>query len=524
MLFPMDGHPADPSRLAFQMCETGEKVSFGQLDARANQVAHVLRSCGVGPGEHVAVLMTNQRQFLEACFGMDRAGVYYTTISTRLNCEEVAYIVKDCSAKVLVVSDDLTEVCASLRALLPAHVRCFTLGQGMAGYERWDEAVGSASVLPIADQSQGLDMLYSSGTTGKPKGVKWPMTQTPAGQRTMLVNLLQPLFGYGRDCRYLSPAPLYHAAPLRHCMTVIKLGGSVWVMASFDAQQALALIEAQRITHSQWVPTMFVRLLKLPAQLRAHCDVSSLQVAVHAAAPCPIEVKEKMLAWWGPIINEYYAGTENNGFCAITSAEWMAHKGSVGRATQGHLHICDESGEELPAGETGLVYFSDGPVFSYHNDPERTAQARNAKGWTTLGDIGRVDDEGYLYLVDRRAFMIISGGVNIYPQEAENILIGHPQVLDVAVIGVPNEDFGEEVKAVVQPVNPADMGPALAAELIAYCKQRLASYKCPRTIDFDLELPRHATGKLYKKLVRDRYWGPTSTTLDTSSGLGAPRG
>jgi fatty-acyl-CoA synthase len=507
MLFPIDGHAADPSRLAFQMCETGEQVSFGQLDARANQVAQVLRSCGVVPGEHVAVLMTNQRQFLEACFGMDRAGVYYTTISTRLNCDEVAYIVKDCSAKILVVSDDLQQVCAPLRAMLPTHVRCFTLGQGMPGYESWDAAVEIASPLPIEDQYQGLDMLYSSGTTGKPKGVKWPMTQALAGQRTMLVNLLQPLFSYGSDCRYLSPAPLYHAAPLRHCMTVIKLGGCVWVMASFDAHQALALIEAQRITHSQWVPTMFVRLLKLPAQVRAQYDVSSLQVAVHAAAPCPVEVKEKMLAWWGPIINEYYAGTENNGFCAITSAEWLAHKGSVGRATQGNLHICDDSGDEQPAGETGLVYFSDGPVFSYHNDPERTAQARNAKGWTTLGDIGRVDDEGYLYLVDRRAFMIISGGVNIYPQEAENILIGHPKVLDVAVIGVPNEEFGEEVKAVVQPVNPHDIGPALAEELIAYCKQRLASFKCPRTIDFDFELPRHATGKLYKKLVRDRYWG-----------------
>jgi fatty-acyl-CoA synthase len=349
-------------------------------------------------------------------------------------------------------------------------------------------------------------MLYSSGTTGKPKGVKWPMTHAPAGQRTMLVNLLQPLFGYGPDCRYLSPAPLYHAAPLRHCMTVIKLGGTVWVMDSFDALQALALIESKRITHSQWVPTMFVRLLKLPAEVRGQYDLSSLRVAVHAAAPCPVDVKEKMLAWWGPLIHEYYAGTENNGFCSITSAEWLTHKGSVGRATQGQLHICDEVGKALTAGETGLVYFSNGPVFTYHNDPERTAQSRNTHGWTTLGDIGRLDDEGYLYLVDRRAFMIISGGVNIYPQEAENILIGHPKVLDVAVIGVPNEDFGEEVKAVVQPVNPRDIGPELAAELIDYCKQRLASFKCPRTVDFDLELPRHATGKLYKKLVRDRYW------------------
>ena len=322
----------------------------------------------------------------------------------------------------------------------------------------------------------------------------------------MLVNLLEPLFGYGHECRYLSPAPLYHAAPLRHCMTVIKLGGTVLVMASFDAKRSLEMIEKHRVTHSQWVPTMFVRLLKLPLQVRASFDLSSLQVAVHAAAPCPIDVKEQMLAWWGPILREYYAGTENNGFCSITSGEWLLHKGSVGRATQGQLHICDESGIELAQGETGLVYFSDGPVFTYHNDPDRTAETRNALGWTTLGDIGRMDTQGYLYLVDRRAFMIISGGVNIYPQEAENVLIGHPKVLDVAVIGVPNEDFGEEVKAVVQPVDARDIGPALAEELIDYCRQRLASFKCPRTIDFDVQLPRHATGKLYKKLVRDRYW------------------
>jgi acyl-CoA synthetase (AMP-forming)/AMP-acid ligase II len=277
-------------------------------------------------------------------------------------------------------------------------------------------------------------------------------------------------------------------------------------MSSFDAKRSLEMIEAHRITHSQWVPTMFVRLLKLGSEERTRFDVSSLELAVHAAAPCPIEVKEQMLAWWGPIIREYYAGTENNGFCSITSEEWLRHKGSVGPATQGQLHICDEDGTELPVGETGLVYFSDGPVFTYHNDPERTAQSRNSRGWTTLGDIGRMDGDGFLYLLDRRAFMIISGGVNIYPQEAENILIGHPKVLDVAVIGVPNEDFGEEVKAVVQPVDARDIGPALEAELIDYCKQRLASFKCPRTVDFDVELPRHATGKLYKKVVRDRYW------------------
>lgn len=506
MLFPIDSGLADPDKIAFEMCETGEQVSYAQLDVRANQVAQVLRSCGVGPGDHVAILMENNRRFLEACFGMDRAGVYYTTISTRLNADEVAYIVKDCSAKVLVVSDAIEAVTPTLSALLPQHVRCFSVGGISSGMPSWEAAVDSAPTQAIPDPGQGLDMLYSSGTTGRPKGVKWPMSNTPAGQRTMLVNLLESLFGYGHECRYLSPAPLYHAAPLRHCMTVIKLGGTVLVMASFDAKRSLEMIEKHRVTHSQWVPTMFVRLLKLPLEVRASFDVSSLQVAVHAAAPCPIDVKEQMLAWWGPILREYYAGTENNGFCSITSHEWLLHKGSVGRATQGQLHICDESGVELAQGETGLVYFSNGPVFTYHNDPDRTAETRNALGWTTLGDIGRMDAEGYLYLVDRRAFMIISGGVNIYPQEAENVLIGHPKVQDVAVIGVPNEDFGEEVKAVVQPVDARDIGPALAEELIDYCRQRLASYKCPRTIDFDVQLPRHATGKLYKKLVRDRYW------------------
>jgi long-chain acyl-CoA synthetase len=509
MLFPIDPGHAQPDKIAFEICESGEQVSYAQLDARANQVAQVMRSCGVLPGEHVAILMENNRRFLEACFGMDRAGVYYTTISTRLTTDEVAYIVKDCAAKVLLLSIALEEVVTKLSALLPTHVRCFSIGGSVCGMSSWEATVDTASALPLSDAKQGLDMLYSSGTTGRPKGVKWPMIDTPAGQRTMLVNLLAPLFGYGHDCRYLSPAPLYHAAPLRHCMTVIKLGGTVWVMASFDAKRSLEIIEKHQLTHSQWVPTMFVRLLKLPDEERMQFDVSSLKVAVHAAAPCPIDVKERMLAWWGPILTEYYAGTENNGFCTITSSEWLLHKGSVGRATQGQLHICDEEGTELPQGETGLVYFSNGPVFLYHNDPAQTAQTRNALGWTTLGDIGYVDAQEYLYLVDRRAFMIISGGVNIYPQEAENVLIGHPKVLDVAVIGVPNEDFGEEVKAVVQLVDARDMGPALAAELIDYCKQRLASFKCPRSIDFEVQLPRHATGKLYKKLLQERYWSPS---------------
>jgi long-chain acyl-CoA synthetase len=506
MLFPIDQAPGDAARPALRMCETGESVTFAQLDARANQVAQVLRACGVGRGAHVALLMKNHRRFLEACFGADRAGVYYTTISTRLTADEIAYIVRDCAARVLVVSAGLDELVHQLRPLLPEGLRCFMAGPPAPGFESWEAAVDAASPTPIADPAQGLDMLYSSGTTGRPKGVKWPMPQAPAGARTMLVNLLAPLFGYGRDCRYLSPAPLYHAAPLRHCMTVIKLGGTVFVMEAFDAERSLQWIERHRITHSQWVPTMFVRMLKLPDEHRTRHDLSSMQVAVHAAAPCPVEVKRRMLDWWGPIIHEYYAGTENNGFCSITPQQWLQHPGSVGRASQGVLHICGEEGNELRSGETGLVYFSDGPEFEYHNDPVRTAQTRNAQGWSTLGDIGRLDEQGYLYLVDRRAFMIISGGVNIYPQEAEGVLIGHPKVADVAVIGVPSEDLGEEVKAVVQLLDPADAGPAVEAELLAYCRQHMAAFKCPRSVDFDAALPRHPTGKLYKQLVRQRYW------------------
>jgi fatty-acyl-CoA synthase len=515
MLFPIDSEGADPDKTAFMMAESGDQVSFGQLDKRANQVARVLRDCGVGPGEHVALLMKNNRRFLEACFGMDRAGVYYTTISTRLTSAEIAHIVADCGAKVLLISGDVACIDAQFIAQLPTQLRCFGVDLPSIELPSWEDQVDQASDLPQDDPLQGLDMLYSSGTTGRPKGVKWPMQNQVAGQRTMLVDLLQPLFGYGPDCSYLSPAPLYHAAPLRHSMTVIKLGGTVIVMESFDAQRALELISTHRLTHSQWVPTMFVRLLKLPTKLREQFDVSSLKVAVHAAAPCPIEVKQQMMDWWGPILVEYYAGTENNGFCSITSQEWLQHQGSVGRATQGQLHICGDNGEELSAGESGLVYYSNGPAFCYHNDAERTSRTRNALGWTTLGDIGRTDKDGYLYLLDRRDFMIISGGVNIYPQEAENILICHPKVLDVAVVGVPNEDFGEEVRAVVQLVNPQDAGSELALELIDYCRSRLASFKCPRGVDFDSQLPRHPTGKLYKKQVRDRYWPKTAVANQT---------
>ena len=506
MLYPIDVANQEPDAIAFRMCESGEKVTFSQLEVRSNQIAHLLRDIDVGIGDHIAILLKNQREFLELCFGAERAGVYYTTISTRLTAAEIVQIIHNCGAKVLICGADLLETLDPFRNELTSVLRFFSVGRDSPGWENLAQNLSQQSTVPIADEAQGLDMLYSSGTTGHPKGVKWPRPEGSAGQRTFLVDLLGRLYGYGENCRYLSPAPLYHAAPLRHSMTTIKLGGEVSIMEQFDAEKSLALIERYKITHSQWVPTMFVRMLKLSTEQREKYDLSSLRMAVHAAAPCPIEVKNQMIQWWGPIIDEYYAGTENNGFCSITCAEWLTHPGSVGRAALGVLHICDDDGCELAVGETGQVYFSDGPDFSYHNDPKKTAETRNARGWSTLGDIGRVDEQGYLYLVDRKAFMIISGGVNIYPQEVEGLLIGHPKVVDVAVFGIPNTDFGEEVKAVVQLMDPDQASPALQAELIAYCRENMADYKCPRSIDFVDELPRLPTGKLYKKLLRDPYW------------------
>jgi long-chain acyl-CoA synthetase len=349
-------------------------------------------------------------------------------------------------------------------------------------------------------------MLYSSGTTGRPKGVLPVLPKQPIDAENPLLAITSKLYGMGPDTIYLSPAPLYHAAPLRFNMSVMRLGGTAVIMEHFDAEAFLRLVPQHRITHSQLVPAMFVRFLKLPDAVRLQYDMSSLRCAIHAAAPCPVPTKEAMIAWWGPIVWEYYAGTEGNGLTMCNSAEWLAHKGTVGKAVVGTLRICDDAGNELPAGEPGTIYFADGRPFEYHNDSNKTAESRHPRGWTTLGDVGYVDGDGFLHLTDRKAFMIISGGVNIYPQEAENLLINHPRVMDCAVFGVPNEDFGEEVKAVVQPREMAEAGPALAEELIAYCKQHLAAIKCPRSIDFEPELPRHPTGKLYKRLLRDRYW------------------
>ncbi len=505
----------NPGKLAYVMARSGEQVTYKELDDRSNQLAQLLYDRGLRPGDAVAICMENNARYLEACWAAQRSGLYYTCVSSRLTTEEAEYIVNDCGAKVYITSNEKRDLGASLLDKMPnVHTRLMCYG-AIEGYEAYEEVVDAYPAKPLDEQVEGADMLYSSGTTGRPKGVRTPLPLAPLGTPSGVSLLGSTLYGFTEDSIYLSPAPQYHAAPLRFTMAMQRIGGTSVIMEHFDPEEFLALIEQWKVSHTQVVPTMFVRMLKLPEEVRARYDVSSLQCCIHAAAPCPIPVKEQMIEWWGPVIYEYYAGTEGNGFVQCNSEEWMAHKGTVGKPLLGTVHICDDEGKELPHYESGTIYFEGGGTFEYHNDPEKTRNSRHPEhpDWSTLGDIGYLDDDGYLYLTDRKANMIISGGVNIYPQEAENLLVTHPKVLDVAVFGVPNDDFGEEVKAVVQPANWDDAGPELERELIAFCKEHLASFKCPRSIDFERELPRHPTGKLYKRLLKDRYWEGRDTRI-----------
>ncbi|MEO1305628.1 MAG: acyl-CoA synthetase [Pseudomonadota bacterium] len=498
-----------PDKAAYIMAGSGETVTFSDLEKRSNQVAHAFRTLGLQHGDTLAIFAENSARYFEICWAAQRAGLYFVCISSRLTVPEVEYIIKDSGARLLIASSGLKAVAEDLPSVTELDAY-WSIDGPIQGFEPLEGVRAGMPETPIDDERAGSDMLYSSGTTGRPKGIRPPLPEDPAIDASSALNqLAQFLFKVSPDGIYLSPAPLYHAAPLRWCMSMTKFGNTLIIMEKFDPEQFLALIEKYNVTHTQLVPTMFVKMLKLPDEVRLKYDVSSLVSTIHAAAPCPIPVKEQMIEWWGPVIEEYYAGSEGNGMTWINSEQWMAHKGSVGIPILGELHICDESGAEVPVGEEGQIYFGGTNPPNYHNDPEKTKGALhpNHSDWSSLGDVGKVDEEGYLYLTDRKAFMIISGGVNIYPQESENILITHPAVADVAVIGVPNDEFGEEVKAVVQPMEGVEGSPELAEELLAFCQENLSKIKCPKSVDFDPALPRHPTGKLYKRLVRDRYWG-----------------
>jgi long-chain acyl-CoA synthetase len=508
-MYPGTYAAKEPERPATIMAGTGETVSYGDLERRSVQLAHVLHEAGLRPGDVVALLTENNLRAMEVYWAARRSGLFISAVNYRLKPDEVAYIVNDSGAAALVVSAVQAGTATAIADQTPGVKLRLAFGGQVPGYGSYEDTIAAASPTPPDDQPHGATMLYSSGTTGRPKGVRPELPGVQVSEPgDAVTSLAQQAFGMGRDTVYLSPGPIYHAAPLRFCGATQALGGTVVMMPRFDAEQALAAIAEYQVTHAQFVPTMFVRMLQLPAETRQKYDVSTLRVAIHAAAPCPVEVKQKMIDWWGPVLFEYYAGTESNGMTIIDSATWLAKPGTVGKPVLGPVRICDADGTELSAGQAGAVYFvSETVPFVYHNDPDKTRASQHPQhpNWTTLGDIGYLDEDGFLFLTDRRAFTIISGGVNIYPQETENVLALHPAVYDVAVIGVPDAEMGESVAAFVQPAAGAVPGPELEQEIIAFVKSKIASFKAPRTVRFVDQLPRSEAGKLMKGQLKERY-------------------
>ncbi|HEX7819123.1 MAG TPA: acyl-CoA synthetase [Sphingobium sp.] len=515
-MYPGTHAQTHADRIAIARPATGESLTYRQLDDRSNRLAQLLYARGLRRGDHLALLCDNRLEFAEVVWACMRSGLYLTPINWHLSAPEAAYIVDDCDAKALIAAST-TGQAAEIGRLSPRCDLKLVIGDPVDGFESYEDAVAAQPARRLDQEWLGSTMAYSSGTTGKPKGILRDLWDHSPDKGNPSIQFTIDVFGLNGNSVYLSPAPLYHGAPLAYLMAVIQAGGSFVMMDRFDPEEALRLIEQYRVTHSQWVPTMFIRLLKLPEEIRVRHDLSSHRVAIHAAAPCPVEVKRQMIDWWGPIINEYYTSTEAIAFTAITSEEWLAHPGSVGRGRGKPVHICDDAGEELPAGQPGLIYgepTGDGKTFVYHKSADKTGSSANPRhpSWVTVGDVGYVDDDGYLYLTDRKAFMIISGGVNIYPQQIEDALALHPKVADVAVIGVPNAELGEEVKAVVQPAPGIDPSDALAEEIKAFVAEKLGRQLTPRSVDFMAELPRLPTGKLYKKKLRDAYWGDAGAT------------
>ncbi len=504
-MHPIAHAASRPDHPAVIMAGSGKTMTFGEMDAESNRFANLLRSRGFKPGDAFGVLLENRMEFYTLIWGSQRIGTMLVPISTRLTAAEIAYILKDSQTKLLITSTQFEPVLGGIREECPdLEVLVMDAGDD----EDFAAAMLDQSPDAVADQTAGLVMLYSSGTTGRPKGVRPAPPEDPDPQAANPLMALA-MMGAGMpgdgSMVYLSPAPLYHAAPIGWSSTVHRLGGTVVMMEKFDPEGALKAIQDYKVTDSQWVPTHFVRFLKLDPEIRTKYDLSSHQRALHAAAPCPVPIKHEMIEWWGPIVNEYYAGSESIGMTFLKSEQWLSHPGSVGVAIHGKLHICGPDGEEVPAGEDGLIFFENDILPTYHNDPEKTADAMHSKGWMTLGDIGHVDQDGYLYLTDRKSHMIISGGVNIYPQEIENLLVTHDKVMDAAVIGAPCPDLGEKVVAVVQPTDMATAGDDLECELREFLAPSLARIKMPKLFDFRPELPREANGKLYKRELRDEY-------------------
>lgn len=506
--FPGDFAKSRPEHPAIIMAATGETVTYRELDERSNRLAQLWFDRGLRRGDHVAIVLQNHPRYFDAVWAALRSGLYYTPVNWHLTAPEVAYIVADCGARSVLTSANLADVVRDIDVEIP-----LVLDGELPGWEQYDDAVAKYPATPLEHEPEGAGMFYSSGTTGVPKGILFPLSERTIHDEHPLVTLKSPIASH-EDTVYLSPAPMYHTSPVMFCSMAHRVGATAVVMEKWEPEAALAAIEKYRCTRAQFVPTMFVRLLKLPEQVRTKYDLSSLELVYHAAAPCPVEVKRQMIEWLGPIIWEFYAGSENVGSTLISPEEWLAHPGSVGRPRMCTVHICDDDHNELEIGEVGRIWF-DTPAasFEYHGDPDKTKQSRSPEGWYNLGDIGYLDSDGYLYLTDRASFTIVAGGVNIYPQEAENVLVMHPLVADAAVFGVPDEILGEQVKGVVQLMDPSLASPDVEQELLEFCRSKLAAFKCPKTIDFMDELPREDSGKLFKRKLKDQYWGDRASRI-----------
>ncbi|OUS14811.1 acyl-CoA synthetase [Gammaproteobacteria bacterium 50_400_T64] len=506
-----------PDKVAIIHSTSGATTTYRQLNERSNQLAQLMWARGLRPGDHIAIFMENNLRYFEVMWAALRSGLYLTTVNQYLTDEEAGYIVDNCGADVLIASKRLSDVAGKLKAFAPNCRHWLMVDGTVDGYEAYEDAIASQPTNNLDAEPAGQFMLYSSGTTGRPKGIFRPMlSRGIADEVGPIGTIQQKVWGVDKDAIYLSPAPLYHSAPLAFCHGILANGGTVVMMPKFKEVDALEALDKYKVTHSQWVPTMFTRILKMPAEQREGYDFSAHRVAIHAAAPCPDGIKQQMLDWWGPIIHEYYGGSELNGLTHSGPQDWINHPGTVGKPIFGILHICDDDGKELPANEAGLIYFEMPEIpFVYHGEEDKTKEAQHPQhpNWTALGDVGYMDEDGFLFLTDRATFMIISGGVNIYPQEIEDAIIMHEKVADVAVIGVPNEEMGEEVKAVVETPKGITGDDALAGEILAYAREHIAHYKCPKSVDFIDQLPRLPTGKLYKRILKDKYWGKTDSRI-----------
>lgn len=498
----------DPNRIAVLLPDD-RSMTYGELASRSRTVAQDWSARGILAGDRVAIAMENRADFLVVAVAALRTSVRLVTVGTHLTIDEITHVIVDSDARLVVTSARYLDVVRGAVHDAPGAPVVLVADDDLPPSDGVDRLYGE-TVDPgpeaTAGNLQGAFMFYSSGTTGKPKGILRDMPDVQFAQGDPLTAGFGAMWGFTGGSVWLNSAPLYHAYPLQSCTSVVRWGGTLVLTERFDAEQTLQLIERHSVTHTSVVPTMFVRLLGLPAETRSRYDVSSLRCVIHAGAACAVSVKQAMMTWWGPILYEFYGGSENIGMVLITPQEWLEHRGSVGKPAPGTISVRDDDGRPVAPAVRGTVWFEHAPKFSYHKSPEKTAGVFDASGRATLGDLGYLDDDGYLYLDGRRVDLIISGGVNIYPAEIEDRLAAHPAVFDVAVIGVPDHEFGQQVKAVVELEPGVDASDELAAALMAHTRQILAGYKCPRSVDFTVSLPRTPTGKLLKRVLLEQYW------------------